>query len=202
MNEIRQKTQSIIDKYEEELTAKGIQITVSKRYFETQVGERMGGTGNQAIFNAIERARDRKKEKEEGYNRQSNRYHCIVLSVLPRDKDTVSREYCKEYAFVLRKVERAHIGLEPRKTTYEESKILAKIEKRILKILEKVERTTVQKVCKDTFCDALRYSASKYSYKRRFLGKERATWELIFLVLTVVLVFAVVFIIWAIGELI
>lgn len=66
MQEIKNKILEIIDKYEEQLTAKGIKIALSKKYVETDVPERSGGYGNagQAIFNIFERANDRKKEKK------------------------------------------------------------------------------------------------------------------------------------------
>ncbi|MBQ9806866.1 MAG: hypothetical protein IJW49_10240, partial [Clostridia bacterium] len=117
-------------------------------------------------------------------------------------KDIVRREYCRDYAFYIHKVERAHIGMEPKKYTYEEQKILSKIEKRINKILRKLQKITPQKVCKDTLWDAIRYTLPRYGYKRRFLNRERADWELIFLISTGVLALVVAFMIWLIGNLV
>lgn len=193
MQTIVEKTEAVVNKYKEALAAKGITITVSKRYFETNVEERIGRAG---LFNTIDRAIDRKVENKKRYNYQRNRYHCIVLSVLPAEKGIVRREYCKEYAFVLKKVERAHIGMEPRKISYEEEKLLRKIEKRIVKILSKAQKNSTARVCKDTFFDALRYTSSKYGYKRKVLNTDRANWELIFLILGGAFVFIIVFLIW------
>ena len=65
--------------------------------------------------------------------------------------------------------------MEPKKYIYEEQKILSKIEKRINELLRKSQKNTPQKVCKDNLFDAIRYTAPRYGYKRRFLNKERIT---------------------------
>jgi len=193
-----EKIEAVADKYKAALAVNGIKITTSKRYFETDVEERIGRAG---LFNTIDRAIDRKVEKKKGYNHQRNRYHCIVLSVAPTEKGVVRRGYCKDYAFVLKKVERAHIGMEPRKILYEEEKLVAKIEKRIVKILSKAQKRDAVKVCKDTLYDALRYTSTKYGYKRKILNMHRANWCLIFLLLGGALAFAVVFLIGWLGKL-
>ena len=182
MQEIIEKVNAVLEKYSEQLADNGIKVTVSKRYFEESVGERIRNTGNTAIFNEIDRALDRKREKKKGYHHIRNRYHIIVLSVVPVKKDIVRREYCRDYAFYIHKIERPHIGTEPKEFIYEEQKILSKIEKRINKLLRKTQKNTPQKVCKDNLLDAIRYTAPRYGYKRRFLNKERADWELIFLI--------------------
>ena len=156
MQEIIEKVNAVLEKYSEQLADNGIKVTVSKRYFEESVGERIGNTGNTAIFNEIDRALDRKREKKKGYHHIRNRYHVIVLSVIPVKKDIVRREYCRDYAFYIHKIERPHIGTDPKEFTYEEQKILSKIEKRINKLLRKSQKNTPQKVCKDTLFDAIR----------------------------------------------
>lgn len=201
MQEIIEKVNAILEKYSEQLADNGIKVTVSKRYFEESVGERIGNTGNTAIFNEIDRALDRKREKKKGYHHTRNRYHVIVLSVIPVKKDVVRREYCRDYAFYIHKIERPHIGTDPKEFTYEEQKILSKIEKRINKLLRKSQKNTPQKVCKDTLFDAIRYTAPRYGYKRRFLNRERADWELIFLISFGVLALVVALMIWLIGKL-
>lgn len=201
MQEIIEKVNAVLEKYSEQLADNGIKVTVSKRYFEESVVERIGNTGNTAIFNEIDRALDRKREKKKGYHHIRNRYHVIVLSVVPVKKDIVRREYCRDYAFFIHKVERAHIGMEPKKYTYEEQKILSRIERRINKLLIKTQRNTPQKVCKDNLFDAIRYTAPRYGYKRRFLNKERVDWESIFLISFGVLALVVALMIWLIGKL-
>ena len=200
MHEIIEKANAVLEKYSEQLADNGIKITASKRYFEDEVGERIGNIGNAAIFNEIDRVLDQKRENKKGYHHVRNRYHLFVLSVMPTKKDTVRREYCREYAFVLKKVERAHIGMEPKKNIYKEQKLLSKIEKRTKKILSKARKNSPQKVCKDTLFDALRYTTPRYGYKRRFLNNERANWELIFLIVFSVLALVVALAVWLISN--
>ena len=198
MKELKEKAQALIDKYTPELSSKGLKILLSKRYFESNVSERSSvyyATG--MILNSIDRARDRKKEKENGYNYVKNRYHYFVLTVCPIEKNMIKREECREYAFLLKKVERPHIGLEPRLIVAREEKVLSKIEKQILKILKKAEKRSAQKACQNTIIDAFRYAMHpKYEYKERFLGKGRFSWEMIFLSAFCLLVFGSLFIIW------
>ena len=201
MQEIIEKVNVILEKYSEQLADNGIKVTVSKRYFEESVGEQIRHSGESIILNEIEKSLDRKREEKKGYHHIRNRYHVIVLSVIPFKKDIVRREYCRDYAFYIHKIERPHIGTEPKKFIYEEQKILSKIEKRINKLLRKTQRNTTQKVCKDNLFDAIRYTAPRYGYKRRFLNKERADWELIFLISFGVLALVVALMIWLIGKL-
>lgn len=120
MQEIKDKVLAIILKYEEKLAAKGIMIAASKKYFEVTVEERdtCHPDARLRLLNYIDRHFDKKREHNYKYER--NKYHCIILSVFPIDKKLLRREYCKDYAFVLRKVERAHIGQEPQRVAYEE----------------------------------------------------------------------------------
>ena len=198
MKELKEKAQALIDKHTPELSSKGLKILLSKRYFESNVLERSSGYyGTGMILNSIDRARDRKKEKENGYNYVKNRYHYFVLTVCPIKKNMIKREECRDYAFLLKKVERAHIGLEPRLIVAREEKVLSQIEKQILKILKKAEKRSAQKVCQNTIIDAFRYAMlPKYEYKEKFLGKGRFSWEMIFLSAFCILVFGSLFIIW------
>ena len=201
MKELKEKAQSLIDMYSSELADKGLKILLSKRYFISKVGERPGMHGVGAIFNPIARARDHKEEKEKGYNYEQNSYHCFILTVCPNDKKSLRRDECREYAFILKKVERAHIGQEPRRVSYHEEKILSKIEKQTLKILKKANKNSVHKVCQNNIIDAFRYAMHpKYEYKDRFLGKQRLSWEMIFILVFCVLVFGSLFIAWLIIQ--
>ena len=202
MQEIIEKVNVILEKYSEQLESNGIKVTVFKRYFEESVGEQIRHSGESIILNEIEKSLDRKREEKKGYHHIKNRYHVIVLSVIPFKKDIVRREYCRDYAFYIHKIERPHIGTEPKKYTYEEQKILSKIERCINKLLRKSQKNTPQKVCKDNLFDAIRYTAPRYGYKRRFLNKERADWELIFLISFGVLALVVALMIWLIGKLV
>lgn len=181
VKELKNKVQELVNRYEEQLALHGVKIVVSKRYFETETEERMGGTGGMhSIFNPISRAMDEKRERKRGYRNVRNRYHCMVLTVLPIDPSHAPKNDCKDYAFLLSKVERAHIGEEPVQTDREERRVLSKIQKRILKILKKAEHQNPQRLCKNHLTDAFRYSMSnRYGYKKEYLGKADYDWEFI-----------------------
>ena len=76
MKELKEKAQALIDKYTPELSSKGLKILLSKRYFESNVSERSSGYyAIGTILNSIDRVRDHKEEKENGYNYVKNRYN-------------------------------------------------------------------------------------------------------------------------------
>ena len=103
----------------------------------------------------------------------------------------------------MKQVVRPHVGEKPVETVYQEEKVLRKIEKTILKILKKADKMTAQQVCKDTFRDAFRYCLlSKYGYKNNFCGKDRFTWDMVFLFLAVAICVGIIAIAWAITNLI
>lgn len=205
MKEIRNKVLELIDKYQDQLAAKGIEVVLSKKYTEETVGERSSSYAyaGSAIINSIERALDKKREAEKGYHFEPNKWHSLVLTIIPLDKKLVHRTSRREYAFVLKQVVRPHVGEKPVETVYQEEKVLRKIEKTILKILKKADKMTAQQVCKDTFRDAFRYCLlSKYGYKNNFCGKDRFTWDMVFLFLAVAICVGIIAIAWAITNLI
>ena len=204
MRELKSKATDTVSKYEERLHEKGIKIAVSKRYCEASVGGRDTYHTNAGIslLTHVEKWFDKKREKSKGYNYQSNRYHSLVLTIHPIDQGIARREDCKDYAFVLRKVERAYIGEKPQRIVIEEEKVLKQIEKRICKTLRKAETATPIKLCKDTPLDALRYCIlPKYRYQKRILGKDRAWWEIFFCVVGILLMLAVMLVAWGISHL-
>ena len=205
MKEIRNKVLELVDKYQDQLAAKGIEIVLSKKYTEETVGERSSSYAyaGSVIINSIERALDKKREAEKGYHFEPNKWHSLVLTIVPLDKKLVHRTSRREYAFVLKQVVRPHVGEKPVETVYQEEKVLQKIEKTILKILKKADKMTAQQVCKDTFRDAFRYCLlSKYGYKDNFCGKDRFTWDMVFLFLAVAICVGIIAIAWAITNLI
>ena len=205
MKEIRNTVLELIDKYQDQLAAKGIEVVLSKKYTEETVGERSSSYAyaGSAIINSIERALDKKREAEKGYHFEPNKWHSLVLTIIPLDKKLVHRTSRREYAFVLKQVVRPHVGEKPVETVYQEEKVLRKIEKTILKILKKADKMTAQQVCKDTFRDAFRYCLlSKYGYKNNFCGKDRFTWDMVFLFLAVAICVGIIAIAWAITNLI
>lgn len=204
MRELKSKAMDTVSKYEERLNEKGIKIAVSKRYCEVDVGNRDTYHTNAGIslLTHVEKWFDKKREKSKGYHYQNNRYHSLVLTLHPIDQGIARREDCKDYAFVLRKVERAYIGEKPQRIVIEEEKVLKQIEKRICKTLRKAETATPIKLCKNTPLDALRYCFfPKYRYQKLILGKDRAWWEICFCIAGILLMLAVFLVLWLIGKL-
>ena len=79
--------------------------------------------------------------------------------------------------------------------------MLANIERRILKILKKAKKRSPRKVCKDNFFDAVRYMTPKYGYKKRILGRDTFTWDMIFGISIVALAILSILICYFIGRL-
>lgn len=169
---------TIIDKYEEKLSSKGIKCSVQKRYFEVKVSGKSGSRSN--IFAEIHR-KIAKKREEKHFKYQNNRYHCIVLCFSPVDENILKQSECREYSFCINKIEREEIGYTPKGESTDEEKILKQIEKTIVKLLDKAERKSIVSLCRENWCDAFRYvSHREYGYKKRISGRDRLFWELIF----------------------
>ena len=162
MSDIKENILDLLSSYEDRLLDLGINIQVSKKYFETSVGEQY--SGNHYHTDRFDKKRERK------YHNIRNKYHYVVLSVLPADMQIVRREDCKEYSFLISKRERTHIGILPKETETDEFRLLSKIKKRILKIIKKAENSTPKTVCSNNLLDALRYTSAKYGYKKTLLG--------------------------------
>lgn len=198
MLEIKDKAQQIVERHEQQLLENGIRVSVSKKYFETVVHEKSHHSG---ILVAVERKWLRKQENKKGYHFQNNKYHCIVLTLQPADQKGLHKDRCRQYAFVLKKVERAYIGEKPELVLYEAEKVLSKIEKRICRILEDAQNRSPQEICADTWRDAARYlCAVKYSYKKSILGRDRNTLEMLLLIGFSVVVFIGVLLFWIISR--
>ena len=200
MKEIKNQAQALVEEYNSRLTELGVKIELSKKYFEATVEKRdtYHPQAGAKLLNDALAALDEKKERK--YKRERNKYHCLILSLRPTDPKALPRELCKEYAFLLRKVEREHIGIAPEKVVYEENKILASVEKRLQKILKKAEKSTPKKVAEDTVWDALRYCATpKYTYKRKIRGRDRFFWYVLFFLCFALSAILLRLILWAIG---
>ena len=201
MKEIINHINELINSYRDELASRGIKVDISRKYLEFDVDE--FGTMRSAILNSIQRSIDRKLEKAKGYNYEKNKYHCVVLSISPVEKNLVPKEDCRDYSFLLRKVERAHIGMEPQRIAYEENKIIAKIERRLKKIIKKATKSGARAACENNISDLFRYAHSrKYEYKKRFCGKERDFWDIFFLIAAVSLFYLIIFTAWLLAKVI
>lgn len=171
MPELKDKAQTLIDTYNLTLASFGVHVDLSKHYFESSVN---------IPSTKIDRRFYKKREKK--YNWARNRYHCLVLTLLPLDKSHPPRRYCKEYAFLLQTTERLHYGLQPKRKQYTEDFVLRKIENRLQKIVKKANYTTSERFCKDTLWDIPRYFHTKYQYKKEILGKSILFWGITFAV--------------------
>lgn len=164
MQRIIEKAKDLIKAYEDQLARLGMEIVVSIKYMDENT-EADGTAAN---------------VKSKGEKRPKNGCPCLVISALPTE-ERMYRDACREYAFFLRRVNRASKADKRKRLTHEEDKLLAKIEKRILSLLSKTENNTLKKVCKNSFFDAFRYSfSSKYLYKKSFCGKKRSFWDAFF----------------------
>ena len=132
MSDLNERLIALVDKYAPSLEENGVRLLLKNRYVESDVRERSGSRGATAIFNSIDRALDHKEEKAKGYFYEKNKCRMAILTISPVEKQLVKKDDCRDYAFLIRKVERGHIGLEPRRKLYNEDKIVAKMEKRIL----------------------------------------------------------------------
>lgn len=186
---IMSRIHDLVLEYNQKLLSKGIQCSVSRKYFETQVDTRSHST-NAGLLDIIDHFLDERREKK--YKNQNNRYHTVILTVSPADRSAVKPTQCKQYAFLMRKTERPHIGDAPEQRTYRPEKIVSNIEKRLQKILKQAETQSVDKVCKEALPDLLRYMFGRqYGYKKTILGKDRYVWDL--LISGIVVLMAVLF---------
>lgn len=169
---------ALVGKYKEDLTERGIKCSVSKRYFESNTPIATYASSN--IFSMIDRYFAVRRENKK-YKHQNNRYHAVVLCFLPTEKNLLKDAACKEYAFLLSKIERIEEGYAPKNKIFKEEKILNKIEKLIKKILRKAEKKSAKQVCKEAWYDVFRYIFNyEYGYKKCIFGKDRFVWELLF----------------------
>lgn len=173
------KIKTLLSAYEEQLTAKGIKCTVSKKYFETAVSSKMHGGTSLLHYADVHFAKKRENKK---YKHQRNRYHCAVLCFSPIDNKALKAKDCKEYSFILSKIERLQEGDAPKECFCCEEKVLKKIEKLVNKILNKTEKNTAEKVCKENWTDIFRYifTDNRYGYKKSVLGKDVFFWDIVF----------------------
>lgn len=200
MEELKSKTEAIVDDYNLQFAPLGIKIVLSKKYFEIAVKERNTYHPDSGVhfLNQIEALFNRHNERK--YKNSPNNYNCIVLTVSPQDKSILPKELCKSYSFVTKKKERLHTGKAPVQVFYEDNKVLKKIEKRLYTLSKKAKGKNPEKICKDTIFDAFRYCFSKkYSYKNKILGKDRSYWDFILMIPTTVLAIVTVVVLYYIG---
>ena len=203
MKDLKERAQALIDKYTPQLSSRGLKILLNKRYFEKTVNttwhHSCSSTGrllDTLILEPLERSREKRK-----YYYEKNKYHLFVLTLCPSEKSAGEKKEWREFAFVLKKTERAHVGLKPEKVKYREERILVKIERCIQRILKRAEKKPAAKLCRNGIGDVLRYMLHRrYGYKKSFLGKSRFAWDMIFTILIPVLLLGFVFIAWLLTK--
>lgn len=175
------KITELVNQYNGMLLEHGVEVTVHRRSFKEEVKTYNHQSRNR-LFNMLEYIYIKKKIENEKYHHIPNHYKLIVLQVTPTTKSIADKKECKKYAFLVYQRSRAHLGDKPIEMQRKEQSVIAKIEKRLKKVLDKVQRTTSEKLYKDTLWDSLRYTFSiKYGYLKNYCGKSRFFWEILWL---------------------
>ncbi len=194
--EIIEKVNLLVGKYDSQLSDVGIKCKVSKKYFETNAPTQLnhGTDFLDMLYTHLSTKREKKYWKF-----QRNRYNCIVITFLPIKNASKKQEY-KEYSFILNKTERVDIGFKPKEKKYKEDQILNKIEKRILKFIEKSKNKSPELACKANLIDKFRYVNSiKYTYKQKIGNHNKSFWDTVlsvgFLFLVILIILIICFII-------
>ena len=194
--EFIEKVNLLVAKYDSQLSDVGIKCKVSKKYFETNAPTQLnhGTDFLDMLYTHLSTKRENKHWKF-----QRNRYNCIVITFLPIKNASKKQEY-KEYSFLINKTERVDIGFKPKEKIYKEDRVIKKIEKRILKFIEKSKNKTPELACKANWVDKFRYVNSiKYTYKQRIGNHNKSFWDTVlsvgFLFLVILIMLMICFII-------
>ena len=186
--------EELVNEYNSKLVEYGIKITLHRRSFKEDV-EAYNYQSQHSFLNMLEYIFINKKIEEEKYHHIPNHYKLLVLQIHPLSKTTTNKNDCKKYAFLVYQLSRAHQGDKPIEWQHKEQSIIAKVEKRLKKLLKRAEKSTSPDWCGDTLRDALRYSLSiKYGYLENYCGKSRYFWETLWICVIAlpVLLFAII----------
>lgn len=179
MQQLTDKIELLVEKYEKALSEKGLVCSVSKKYFETKVSP-VTHYASYTLLDDIHRHFARKRENKH-FSHQRNRYHCAVLCFQPSDKTLLKKAECKEYAFIIYEISQCEEGKTPKERVRREENILRKIEKRIIKVLKSVEGKDPVRICRYTAADYARYFfRQEYGYMKTVNGKDKDFLDLIF----------------------
>ena len=190
--ELFEKANLILEKYNDELTSKGIVCKLSRMELKTDPGLLFYGAST-FLDELLEKHLQKREEKIRKNKR--NKFFLFVLTFLPADKK-IKINSPKNFAFIIKSVTRIAEGFEAKEKIFDEEKVLKKIEKCIVKILRKAESKSPKKICESSFCDNLRYlSLEKYSYLKTLFGKDRSVIEV-----GLILAFSLILIIFIIAD--
>lgn len=171
----------LINQYNGMLVEHGIETTIHRRSFKEDV-EPYNHYGEHSFLNSLEYLFINKKIEEKKHHHTPNRYKLLVLQVNPISKTIANKKDCKKYAFWVYQLSRAYQGDKPIEWQRKEQSVIAKVEKRLKKLLKQAQKSTSPDWCGDTLCDALRYSLSKkYGYLENYCGKSRYFWEMLWI---------------------
>ncbi len=175
-----EKVTELINQYNTMLIEHGVEITVHRRSFTEEV-EKYNHFGRYSLFDLLEYIFINKKIEKKKYYHTPNRYKLLVLQVNPIKK-TVNKKDYKKYAFLVCQFSRAHQGDKPIEWQYKDQSVIAKVEKRLKKLLKQAKKSTSPVWCNNTLWDALRYSvATKYNYIENYCGKSRFFWGVLWI---------------------
>lgn len=184
----------LIDQYNGMFVEHGIEITIHRRSFKEDI-EAYNYQSQHSFLNMLEYIFINKKKEEKKYHHIPNQYKLLVLQAVPISKTIAAKKDCKKYAFLVYQLSRAYQGDKPIEWQHKEQSVIARVEKRLKKILKQAEKSTSTDSCSDTLWDALRYSFSKkYGYLENYCGKSRFFWETLWICVVAlpVLLFAII----------
>ncbi len=179
--EIYDSVNGLVEKYSDELAKRGIVCKAERKFFETTVHSK----SSRDVFGIVEKIYLEKKENKR-YKGQNNRFVGVLIKFYPAKVGIVKLGDCREYFYTVRKIHRHYRGDEPIEKVYKGEKILAMVEKRILKVLRDADARGIEFALKDQIFDVNRYmSFGGYEgpYKRKMLGRDVDYWsnvELVF----------------------
>ncbi len=198
-NELKEKALDLVEQFSEELASKGLACEISQKYFQHKVSPSSFNPNHRGLVFILSEAflrRIKQSREKEIFKNQPDKYYTLVLKFVPCDKALVKKPDCKEYSFLCKKITRYEAGYAPKEKDYQLDKILGKIEKRIRKTLNKAEKMSVEKICKNNLWDNFRYlNSEKYHYKKTVFGKDKNFVELVIglIALVIFIIFAIIF---------
>lgn len=158
--EIFEKASAIVQEYNNQFGKYGLKCKVSRKYSVQKVFSYKRHDG---VIDEIENTVRENIEKNK-YKNVPDRYQSLVITLSPLNGKIKN---CREYAFLIRGIQRYKIGDKPEEIKIKEEKVLNKIEKLLKKLLAKSEKTSSEKLCKNTVTDIMRYCLlAKYSYQK------------------------------------
>ena len=171
------KITELTNQYNAMLVEHGIEITMHRHSFKEEV-ENYNHLGSHGFLNMLEYIFINKKIEEKKYHHIPNQYKSLVLQITPISKNIANKKDCKKYAFLVYQLSRAHQGDKPIEWQRKQQTVIAKVEKRLKKVLKQAQKQTSPSWCNDTLGDALRYTLfKKYYYLENYCGKSRYFWE-------------------------